>query len=63
MTLPLLAPVPLLAPETHPETHPEIGTAVGTVHGVGPGWIEVAWPRLRSWHKEGDVVPVEGGPK
>ena len=59
MTLPLLTPVRLLAPETHPE----IGTAVGTVHGVGPGWIEVAWPRFRSWHKEGDVVPVEGGPK
>jgi hypothetical protein len=38
-----------------PDAQPEIGTAIGTVHGMGDGWVEVAWPNFRSHHKIGDV--------
>ena len=41
-----------------PGDQPEIGAAVGVVHAIGDGWIEVEWPRFRSWHKAGDVEAV-----
>jgi hypothetical protein len=37
---------------------PDIGTATGTVTDVGQGWVEVAWPRHRSWHRDRDVEVV-----
>ncbi len=40
--------------------HPDIGDAIGVVvHDIGDGWVHVAWPGLRSWHKAGDVEMVK----
>jgi hypothetical protein len=36
-------------------SQPEIGDTIGVVHGLGPGWVEVAWPGFRSWCKAGDL--------
>lgn len=42
---------------------PELANATGAVHSLGDGWAEIAWPRFRSWHKAGDLEPINPTPE